>query len=308
MAEIKLDLNSCVQWAVKGSMALGKISGFKGDTSATIETPTGALVEVAKAELIAISEEQYESAVDELVANLTTKQVKRNKKSKTVAEESEAGNTMPDKNSAAVEAELAEAKKECAKYKAECEAAVAEFTKFKKDAEAAEAEKAALAKKLDEMTKCYETASAEVAKMQKAAVAQARIKDLKEFDAVASINSDEAEAAKELAEMDDKSYAAVVKVAKASFQKLTSMTQTNLPKLTDQTQTNKPKLTDQTKAAETDSKSTAEEAIDKAVAEKDANLVTAGATETVDRTAALTKLADSLFAARTVKKTKNSEK
>ena len=295
MVTQKIENQSFVRWPVKGGVAMGKVLSFKDDKTACVETPTGTVADISVAELILSSEDEYNSSLEELVSNLSKKNTRKNKKEevemKKDAQASDNAQAMDDLVKAAVAKEVEAMKQEYAakakSYEDAATAAKAEATEAMKQIEAMKKElddtKAALAS----AQASANAAQAEMDKMKKESCAKLRYDELKSLEAEQSIASEEKEILAALAEMDDKTYGTVVKVAKASYDKFVKAGQTSQPKTTDQTQTSLPKSTDQTQTAKpklTEAEDTSSAALENAAKDKEPNLATAGASDVKDNT------------------------
>lgn len=302
MAELKqIELKSYVRWPVKGGTAFGQVVTIKDDKTVLVETPTNSINEVALAELVLSTEEEYHEAVDALVT-LVEKKTKssRNKRKEkdmiTQANDTAASDTVKaelDKAKAEYETAMKSKDESCAKQVAEA----------KSEAEAARAEAA-------KYKGMYEEASAKIVAAEKAATAQARFNEIKGFDALDTVGTNETEALAALAEMDATTYAVVSKIAKASSEKIVKAGQTNQAKLTDQSQTNMPKLTEQSQTDKeklTQASAAAAEVLDAAKKDEENTLATAATADTSDSlNAALSNFA-SYALNRNKKKTKTNE-
>lgn len=267
MAESNLNINSYVKWAPSnGGLAVGQIVKIKED-KATVEGPTGLFNDVAIADLIESSEDEFNNSISDIV-NKVSKKLRKAKASETKGEQmSDSQATVDYKaKSEQLEAALKAAEAKMSEMETECNAAK----------KAMEDQCAAIQKAMDETKAQLSTANQKLQDIETEKVISNRFNQLKSVDAIASISEDEDEVKSVLGKMDEATFATIVKVATASFKKLTDASaQTQLPKLTDQTQTQLPKSTD-AKASDV----TSEEVIEKATLEKDPDLAVAAASST----------------------------
>lgn len=271
MAESNLNINSFVKWSAgNGGLAIGQIVKIKED-KATVEGPTGLFNEVALADLIESSEDEYDNSLTDIVEKVSKKSRKgKAKASETKGEKMSDTEAMVDYKTKseqleaalkAAEAKMVEMETECAAVKKAMQDQYASTEKAMKDVQAE-----------------LSTANDKLKAIEAEKLGLNRFEQLKSVDAIASIADDEDEAKASLSKMDEVTFATVLKVATASFKKLTDVTKSSQPKSTDQTQTSLTKLTDAAKAAETEVN--AEEVLDKATLDKEADLAAAAASST----------------------------
>jgi hypothetical protein len=306
-----IEIQSYVRWPVKGGVAMGKVLSFKDDKVACVETPTGTVSDISIAELIPSSEEEYNSSLEELVSNLSKKNTRKNKKEEFLMKKDTQAcdNIVPmdEVVKAAVAKEVEAIKQEydakVKSYEDAVNAAKEETVNVVKQLES-------MKKELDETKAALEAAQAvanaaqaEMDKMKKESLAKMRFDELKTLDAEKSIASDEKEILSTLAEMDDKTYNAILKVAKSSYEKIAKANQTNLQKVTDQAQTSLPKTTEQTQTNQpklTEAEDASGTALDNATKDAEPNLATAGVSHVKNRI--LTDWAKSVLEKKSVKK------
>ncbi len=235
MAELntKFEVGTYIQWAIPGGHATGQIKSYNEKTEVySIKTPAGQVYKAPKDEVSSaevLSKDEYDAAVGELLESIKkTNKVKREEVMATEKTEVKVEKVEPVKavdNAAANEVKALQEK---------LDKVMAELDEAKKLA-AASAEELAVSKK-------------KVVEMEKKAKAEARLVELKGLAATEAFGKTDEEVLASILDMNDDSYAAVLKVSTAASKKLkdlTEMSKSGLPKATDQTATALPKLTDE---------------------------------------------------------------
>ncbi len=251
-----------VKWDVNGGAVLGTVISV-GESEAKVQVLNGSTVDKKLDTLVALSEDEWNTSVAEIISNLQNKQTK--------------GAEMTVNANADTVAKLE------AELKAKTEALTKAESELKAALEAAQSVKAEMdkmAKNADESKSALEASQKEaseaktaLAKIEADRKAEARLVELKGLNAVAAIDADEVKAKVKLGSMPDEMYATVLAMA-TGFKKLTDQTITALPKLTDQTISTQTQLT---KAEDEKAAKEAADALAKAEADKEANLVAVAA-------------------------------
>lgn len=242
MATSKLKSGSYIKWNFDNGILLGKVNkiytekmeALKIEASekepfGEIELISGQITHQALADVSEITKEEYNSAVAELIENLTTK--------------------IEYKGKAMTELETA--KKEIEELKTALATANELAEGFKKLTQDADKELA--------------TAKDKLAKIEKDAQAATRVAELRTVEGLPLIAEKEEEAIAKVRDMTDDQYSFIKAAAFTSFKRLTDQRVTSKPALTDQTITDKTKLTEASVADVVDATKVATPAVDPAV-------------------------------------------
>lgn len=242
MATSKLKSGSYIKWNFDNGILLGKVNkiytekmeALKIEASekepfGEIELISGQITHQALADVSEITKEEYNSAVAELIENLTTK--------------------IEYKGKAMNELEIATNKI------ADLEAALAIAT----------AEIATMKKSNEDVSAQLTATNTKLAEIEKDAQAATRVAELRTVEGLPLIAEKEEEAIAKVRDMTDDQYSFIKAAAFTSFKRLTDQRVTSKPALTDQTITDKTKLTEASVADVVDATKVATPAVDPAV-------------------------------------------
>ncbi len=208
-----------------------KISATEKSPVAQVELFTGQTSYIQANLCVNVSEQDYQSAANELISNIINN----------------SGVAGFEWGCEAYKKEVSAMKEECAKMKQDQESSSQSFSKMKEDYESTCKAKAELEAQIAKLQEDMQKANELHAAFKAETVAKERFAQLKELDAHAFLDKDPVKVMEIVKAMDESQFSNIVKVvtaAKTSLPQKTDQTLTSLPKSTDQTQTNLTKLTE----------------------------------------------------------------